>query len=174
MKVIDINISSPPDGRTMIGRRGENDYCKVVFHIGDWLSDWPDGSVQALYWRPDGKLTILASGATDTIEWIPSRTDTAVAGVGLVEFRLMSGETLGKKEPIFVMIRNAPLEEGEEPDEEDPDWVTNTIDAVESAKLAAENAANNARLINERMNEFWESSAPISPVDIARLWNKYF
>jgi len=159
----------------MIGRRGENDYCKVVFQIGSWLSDWPDGTVQALYWRPDGKMTILASGENgDTIEWVPSRTDMAVAGVGLVEFRLMSGETLGKKEPIFVMILNAPMESDEEPYDENPDWATNTISAVEAAKEAAENAAENARVINNQMNEFWESSKPISPADISALWNKYF
>lgn len=173
MKEIVINVSSPPDGRTIIGRRGENDYCKVIFDVTEWLAEWPGGTVQALYWRPDKKMTILASGATTTIEWIPSRTDTAVAGVGLVEFRLMSGETLGKKAPIYVMIRNAPKESGEQPAEEDPDWVSETIQAVEDAKNDAEAAASSAEKVKDELYEFWQFSEPLSILDVIEKWNSY-
>lgn len=175
MKRIEVNLASPPDGRVVIGRREENAYCEVVFQIQEWLDEWPGASVEALYWRPDGKMTILASGETgESFSWIPSRTDTEIPGVGCVELRIMSGETLGKKAPIFVMIRNAPKETTDAPDGAEPDWATTTIEKVEEAKSEAKQAVEEAKSLRNDIYEFWEASQPISPADVVAMWNKYF
>ena len=176
MRIIEIDVSNPRDGRYVIGKRGENNYCEVHFKISDWISDWPDGTVQALYWRPDGRKKYLTTDATgEEVVWVPNRSDLAVAGTGLVEFRLVSGETLGKQEPIFVMIRNAPKEGNEEPDEEFVDWATSTIEQVEGMKDDAENAANQATSARNEVYEYWQSYQPLSILDVVESWNtNYF
>ena len=119
-------------------------------------------------------MTVLESEAAgDEVVWIPSRTDLAVPGTGIVEFRLMCGETLGKKAPIFVSIRNAPTENPEEPDEETADWITDMVHIIEGAKDDAEAAVDMAERAKSETEDFWQTTQPISILDVIERWNYY-
>jgi len=164
--LIAIDLMNPPNGRVTIGRRGENEYEQIQFIVDEWSADYPNGSVSILYWRPDGKEIILASGCkTSPVMWNPSFTDTAVAGSGLVEVRLMDGDVLGKSMPIGVLIWQTPELTGDGPDGETPDWATTTIESVENAK-------DEINSMKSEIEYIVDSNEMLTVLDVVELWNK--
>lgn len=119
---IDADRCSVSEEQFTIGRQDEHEYTEIQFHFPEWAEEWPGATFSAVYWRPDGKETIIAAGVSESpICWRPTRTDLAVKGRGVVELRMSSGETRGKKPPINVYIKPTPRESEDAPEGESPE-----------------------------------------------------
>ena len=99
-----INILCPPQ-QLKLGRKGENEFRTIEFDVAPWLADYPNGSISVVYMRPDGVVyPPEVSTANGVTSWVITSIDTAAAGAGYAEIRLIDGDVVGKSARINTMV----------------------------------------------------------------------
>lgn len=99
-----INILCPPQ-QLKLGRKGENGFRTIEFDVAPWLADYPNGSISVVYMRPDGVVyPPEVSTANGVTSWVITSIDTAAAGAGYAEIRLIDGDVVGKSARINTMV----------------------------------------------------------------------
>lgn len=124
-----------------IGYQGENAVTNVQFDASSWLDAFPSGRIDAVCVRPgdDDVYPVDLTRDGSTVIWLVSAYETEHAGLGSLELRLVDGDVL-KKSTVHILEcyrslsgsgANAPAE---------PGWVTDVLQAGETAKQSAESA----------------------------------
>ena len=139
MNTINISCSNKSlPNAVEIGRQGENDVTEVVFDFADWQESFGDGTVQLLAMRQgDGApypVNISIDGSTAS--WLVSNADTAMQGLGKVQYLYIVNEQVAKT-AIFNTIVGKSLDDGtEDPPEPYQSWVDEVLEAAEDIKEA--------------------------------------
>lgn len=136
-KIITIDLANVPPIPIRLGVAGENTFRTFTFDATEWGADFPGATYTVVYKRPDGYLyPVLVNAAADAIVWSPTDTDTATSGSGLLEVRLLDGETVGKTITMQTVV--APSLTGNEstPPQPAPDWVNDVADDADRAEAA--------------------------------------
>lgn len=146
-----INILCPPS-TLKLGRKGENEFRTIEFDVAPWLADYPNGSISVVYMRPDGVVYPPEVTTTNGVtSWVITSVDTAAAGAGYAEIRLIDGDVVGKSARINTMVYLAI--NGTEVAPPAPDWtvvaaqILSTIGNLDD--LTTEDKSNLVAAINE-------------------------
>lgn len=106
----------------VIGRAGENVFRCIEIDVTEWLRNYPEGQITAVFERPDGimyPVTVEQVSDKDAtiVRWWPTQKDT-YAGNGKLEVRLHNGDMLGKSMVFYTICSEAILYPNNEPVEQ--------------------------------------------------------
>lgn len=125
-------INCPPK-LINLGHKGENKYTTISMDMSSWLSKYPNGEISLVYQRPDGEIyspeVITQSGITD---WVVTDIDTACHGNGVIEYRIVVDDMIGKSIKIQTNVLDSLHATTDSPTPPAPDWI------VEAAKLKSQ------------------------------------
>ena len=131
-----ISVDRAPLLPVTIGRQGENEFRSVAVDVSAWLALWPGGTISLVYERPDGMLyPVTTNGTASPVVWRPTAADTAVAGAGRLEVRLLQGDVIGKSCVIRTMVQPGLGAVGAAPVPR-PDWVDDVLAAASGGGTA--------------------------------------
>jgi hypothetical protein len=121
-----------------IGKQGENGVTDVAFDFSEWEASFGIGTVQLLAMRQgDGApypVSISVEGTTAL--WVVSSADTAMQGLGKVQYLYIVNEQVAKT-AIFNTIVGKSLDDGaKEPPEPYQSWVDEVLQAAKEIKQA--------------------------------------
>lgn len=124
-----------------IGRQGENAATSVQFDASAWLDAFPSGSIEAVCVRPgdDDVYPVDLTRNGSTVIWLVSAYETEHAGLGSLELRLVDGDVL-KKSTVHILECYRSLSGSGADAPAKPSWVTDVMQAGETAKQSAESA----------------------------------
>lgn len=173
MNTVRIDLADLPEKNPVIGRRGENLCTEEIFDVSSLFNAWPNGTVTILYWRPDKKAKFLCVQTTETeVVWHPTNADLKVAGTGFVEVRMYQGEVLEKKAPIFLEIDKAPVKNSHFDDDDDEDWISEVVGAVQDMREGADETEKDVQDIKSYL-ESLDPHEPLSILDVVEHWNMH-
>lgn len=129
-----------------LGRRGENLATRVIFNVGDWLSE-PSGSVQLIHQRPGDEqpypCAITADG--DTVIWDILSADVAIPGRGRAELQYLRGDVCVKSSIFITNTADSLDKAGEVPPDPHKSWVQQVLEAAEGIESGIEKAEEAAQ-----------------------------
>lgn len=140
-----MNISTPNNGRVLLGRQGEGLATKVVLDASN-LKAIP-GRLELVHQRSmdiDPYPTAITE-VGDTVEWVVTLADTEYDGYGRLELRLYGdgGEVVKSMVYTTVVIRS--LAEAKDPPEVWDGYIKRVEEQSNAAVTAAESAENAAK-----------------------------
>lgn len=142
MKDIYAKLSS----EIQLGRRGENLATRVIFHVGDWLSE-PNGSVQLIHQRNGDEqpypCAITADG--NTVIWDILSADVAAPGRGRAELQYLRGDVCIKSSIFITNTADSLDKAGEVPPDPHKSWVQQVSEAAEGIESGIEKAEEAAQ-----------------------------
>lgn len=130
-----IKVNQIPRQKVCIGHVGENEFRQVIFDVSEWKTAFQDGNAVLVFVRPDGYVypIILSVNDDGNPVFIPTSTETAVAGIGEMQLRWMQGEAVGKTCRISITVHDSVENEGSIPDDPEEDWISRIIDVINEA-----------------------------------------
>ena len=143
--MMDINNMS----RIYLGIQGENGARGIEIDCNAWKQMFPDCSV-SIWHKRNGDASPSATGATydaekKTVTWIPTSTDTYVAGEGVAEIRLTDDSVIKKSRAIVTGVSPSVTLAGTTLGS---DWAS-YINAVDGIRSDAEDAQEDAEAAAE-------------------------
>lgn len=143
-------IDSLP-GTLVLGKQTEHGVASIRIDCSPWLAIWSDMVVSAWVTPPGGAAAYPADThmESDVLVWDVGASDTATAGSGYVE---VMGVADGKKKlsaTAVTLVMSTTTDTATEPPEAAQPWV----EAVISARVAAEDAAKRAEDAADRADK---------------------
>ncbi len=141
-----ITVAANPNEIIVLGRLGENEYRKIQFPIGEYLSDYPDATFTLLNQRPgDSAAYPVANIATEgqMLNWTVQSADLSAQGQGKCELVVMDGNMIAKS--VYYLTRVLPALDGagDAPNPWDS-WLTQFEAIRDDAEAAAQQATHSA------------------------------
>ena len=148
-----------------IGQRGENAAMDVPVDVSSWYTKWPAAHYTALFRRPaapgsheqeETPLEVSTSLEAGILTWHVSANDTAITGLGAVEFRCWDDTGLLKKSRVIPVAVDADLA-GYDPETPSAwqSWYDQLVGLKNDAEEAAETAVEASAGLNERMETLY-------------------
>ena len=132
-----------------LGVQGENEEQTITVDVRPWLASYPNGVV-SIWHKRNGESVPTQTGATfdpeeGTITWVPTYTDTYVAGEGEAEVRLYDNGVIKKTRKVKTGV--APSVTGAAGVTLESGWqgYINYIDSQAQAAISAKEDAEDAK-----------------------------
>ena len=138
-----ITVVANPNGTTVIGRVGENEYRQIQFPIGDYLAEYPNATFALLNLRPRDSTAYPVSSvevSAQNLNWTVIQSDVSAQGLGKCELEVIDGGTIAKS--IIYLTRVLPAL-GSSGDAPEPwiSWQAQFQQMKEDAESAARTAS---------------------------------
>ena len=132
-----ILIDAIPNGRTQIGRLGENDHRGIRFPSAATLAMYPDATVTVLHQRPGDPAAYPVDPANVTVNdgyviWEIKNADLSAVGTGIAEVVYTQGSIVAKTEYYNTQILPA-LDNSATPPEPWESWIAALTEAANHA-----------------------------------------
>lgn len=156
MRVVEINVERMPEVID-IGHAGENEAVRLLVDVSAWINDWPGASVSINILRPYEDAFYTVDGTLDggLYTYDVTSTDTAIAGIGSMEFVCVDGDKLITSFVVrFNVAERIRGAVSPEPPEPIVPWLNRALQAADDAEDAAdraETAAESIESINPRV-----------------------
>lgn len=126
----------------VLGRQGEHLARCVVFDIGDWQTDYGQGTVLLLMQRGQEEAPYLCDVTVSgsLVRWEVRAADVGVPGRGRVELQYRVGEAVVKSRIYTTLTVESLGQAGDVPPAPEPDWVNKVLQAAADAEESAEKA----------------------------------
>lgn len=152
-----------------LGIQGESDVLTYTADVSDWLVLWPDGVVALVLQAPDRSEPYMANTAIDRengiVTWTVTGYDTALAGYGAGELRLIEGDVIKKSYKFATYTKASVLACSADPPPPVPDWLSELMEiasdiqgVVDDAEAAAESASASALAASQSATAAQQSS----------------
>lgn len=132
------SINSPPPLPVFLGFPGENGTRPVQIDVSAWLDEFPEGAVSIVYTRAD-KLTyvVVVNAIGPVVTWEPERRDL-VTGACQIQVQIQQGDAVKKNHIVDCVVGKALDDPNDPPEEPQPSYVEDVIDAADRAEAAVE------------------------------------
>lgn len=124
-----------------IGNETENDARAITFDLSAWVEEFGSGAAQVLIKRPGEAeaYSVLLTVEDGLAVWLPSSTDTAIAGTGEIALAYSAG-TVDIRTGIIFAVIDASLATGTVPPPDLESWVEQIGQLAQDAQNAAADA----------------------------------
>lgn len=135
-----INVNHAPKV-IFIGNETENDARRISFDLSAWVEEFGAGTAQLLIKRPGEAeaYSVLLTVNNGKADWLPSSTDTAIAGTAEIALAYSVGTVAIRTGIIFAVI-DASIATGTTPPPGLESWVEQLGQLAEDAQAAAADA----------------------------------
>lgn len=146
-----------------LGYQGENKTRKIQIDAGEWLEQYPEGTITIIH-RRHGETNVYPAGAevdeeTGVLEWVPTSADTEIPGEGTAVIVMSAGESIKLSKDITTIVTPSSAgEQPEDPPEEYETWI-GTVLALKNAAQAAKAGADAARVAAEDARDAADAAA---------------
>ena len=167
-----ITVVANPNGTTVIGRVGENEYRQIQFPIGDYLAEYPNATFALLNLRPGDSTAYPVSSvevSAQNLNWTVIQSDVSAQGLGKCELEVIDGGTIAKS--IIYLTRVLPAL-GSSGDAPEPwiSWQAQFQEMKDATEAAAADASDSAQQASTDASTAQEAAdTAVSAADTANL-----
>ena len=155
MRTVDLYIEHLPE-KIDLGHAGENEAVLLRVDVSKWVDDWEGCNISLNILRPYEDAFYNAEGTLDggIYTYLVTNTDTAIPGIGTLEFVCTSdGKLITSAVAQFVIGERLRGTVSPEPPEPIVPWLDRALQAAEDAEDAADRAETAAASVTPSTDE---------------------